>query len=259
MDLAVVTGAAGDIGVAIAEALAGAGMRLALLDKDGEALAKAADRLRGASALVSHHRCDVTDRADIATAAEHISKDGKVSVLVNNAGGITSASLQSTSAEDWRRDIALNLDAAFMVFKAFEASLIEAAGSVVNIASVNASGVYGHPGYSSAKAGLVHLTEFMAVEYGRHGVRANAVAPGTVATQAWQERAARNPDVLEAARRWYPLKRIATPQDVANAVAFLASPAAGAITGTCLPVDCGLSAGTAALAATFSQSPDFDG
>jgi len=63
---------------------------------------------------------------------------------------------------------------------------------------------------------------------------------------------------LEAARRWYPLKRIATPQDVASAVAFLVSPSAGAITGTCLPVDCGLSAGTTALAATFSQSPDFD-
>lgn len=259
MDLAVVTGAAGDIGVAIAEALADAGMRLALLDKDGEALDRAADRLRGASALVTHYRCDVTNRADVASAAERISKGGTVSVLVNNAGGITSASLQSTSVEDWGRDIALNLDAAFMVFKAFEAALIEASGSVVNIASVNASGVYGHPGYSSAKAGLVHLTEFLAVEFGRHGVRANAVAPGTVATQAWRDRAERNPDVLEAARRWYPLKRIATPQDVADAVAFLVSPAASAITGTCLPVDCGLSAGTTALAATFSQSPDFDG
>lgn len=259
MGLAVVTGAAGDIGVAIAEVLAGAGMRLALLDKDGDALAKAADRLRGAGALVSHHRCNVTDQVDISAAAEHIAKDGTVSVLVNNAGGITSASLQSTSAEDWHRDITLNLDAAFMVFKAFEGPLIETSGSVVNIASVNASGVYGHPGYSAAKAGLVHLTEFMAVEYGRHGVRANAVAPGTVATQAWRERAERNPDVLEAARRWYPLRRIATPQDVANAVAFLVSPAASAITGTCLPVDCGLSAGTTALAATFSQSPDFDG
>lgn len=114
--------------------------------------------------------------------------------------------------------------------------------------------VFGHPAYSAAKAGLLHLTRLIAVEYGKFGIRANAVAPATVRTQAWEARAAANPQVFEEAKRWYPLQRIVDPKDVAEAVHFLASPAAGAISGICLPVDCGLTAGQADVARTFSQS-----
>ncbi len=95
---------------------------------------------------------------------------------------------------------------------------------------------------ASPRPSLLHFTRLVAVEYGKFGIRSNAVAPGTVKTQAWEARAAANPNVFEEARRWYPLQRVVDPKDVANAVGFLAGPQATAITGVCLPVDCGLTA-----------------
>ena len=153
--------------------------------------------------------------------------------------------------------ISLNLEAAFLCFRAVEDMLKASKGSLVNIASVNGLAVFGHPAYSAAKAGLLHFTRLVAVEYGKFGIRANAVAPGTVRTQAWEKRAAANPNVFEEAKRWYALQRVVDPVDVANAVSFLASPLAAAITGVCLPVDCGLTAGQAELAHTFSQSDHY--
>jgi NAD(P)-dependent dehydrogenase (short-subunit alcohol dehydrogenase family) len=182
---------------------------------------------------------------------------GAVRTLVNNAGAARAVSLHDTTAEIWRMDNALNLEAAFLCFRAVEGQLEATKGSVVNIASVNGMNVFGHPAYSAAKAGLLHLTKLIAVEYGKLGIRSNAVAPGTVRTQAWEARAAANPNVFEEARRWYPLQRVVDPRDVANAVAFLAGPQAAAITGVCLPVDCGLTAGQAELARTFSQSEHY--
>jgi NAD(P)-dependent dehydrogenase (short-subunit alcohol dehydrogenase family) len=95
---------------------------------------------------------------------------------------------------------------------------------------------------------MISLTKSLAVEFGRYGVRANIVCPGTVRTPIWDERASRNPEVLEELQRWYPLRRIVEPIEVMRAVAFLASDAASAITGVVLPVDCGLSAGNIVMA-----------
>ncbi|WP_159588802.1 SDR family oxidoreductase [Chelativorans xinjiangense] len=250
---AVVTGAAGDIGRAIAARLAEDHDVVVMADLDGAAAEKAAAGLAGAARFIAA-QCDVTHRDAVKELTAEAARHGKVRTLVNNAGAARDASLQETAAENWQKDIALNLEAAFLCFKAFEEALKKSQGAVVNIASVNGLQVFGHPAYSAAKAGLIHLTKLIAVEYGRFGIRANAVAPGTVRTQAWDARAAANPNVFEEARRWYPLQRIASPEDVANAVKFLASPLAAAITGTCLPVDCGLTAGQAELARTFSQS-----
>lgn len=136
---------------------------------------------------------DVTDGPSCAAMAAHVAKLGTLATLVNNAGAARATSLQSAALEDWQADRALNLDSAFVVFQAVAALLRSARGSVVNIASVNGIGILGHPAYSAAKAGMTHLTRAIAVEYGRHGVRANAVAPGTVRTQAWEARAAANP------------------------------------------------------------------
>jgi NAD(P)-dependent dehydrogenase (short-subunit alcohol dehydrogenase family) len=166
-------------------------------------------------------------------------------------------SLGDTDGDIWRKDNALNLEAPFLCFRAFEGALKASQGALVNISSVNGMAVFGHPAYSAAKAGLIHLTKLIAVEYGKFGIRANAVAPGTVRTQAWEARAAANPQVFDEAKRWYALRRIATAEDVANAVYFLASDQAAAITGVCLPVDCGLTAGQAELARTFSQSEHY--
>ena len=248
--LAIVTGGAGDIGRAIAARLGQDHDLVVLADRD------LAGAERAAMALGAGFRAmqvDVTDASSCAALADL----GPLATLVNNAGAAWGASLHQTTPETWAKDRALNFDGAFLMFNALAAQLIAAKGSVVNIASVNGFGVYGHPAYSAAKAGMLHLTRSIAVEYGRHGVRANAVAPGTVKTQGWEARAAENPNVFAEAAEHYALGRIVLPEDVAHAVGFLASPLAAAITGVCLPVDCGLTAGIPALARTFSQTDDY--
>ncbi|TYC61952.1 SDR family oxidoreductase [Rhodobacterales bacterium] len=252
--VAVVTGAAGDIGLAIAKRLSQTHDKIILADIDTEAVTKLAEGQGDAFVPVT---CDVTQEADCASLAAEAARHGTVSALINNAGAARAVSLGDTTAEIFRQDTALNLEAAFLTFQAFEADLKASRGSVVNIASVNGLAVFGHPAYSAAKAGMIHLTKLIAVEYGKYGIRCNVIAPGTVKTQAWEARAAANPNVFEDAKRWYPLQRVVDPKDVANAVAFLSGPEASAITGVCLPVDCGLLAGQAELARTFSQSDNY--
>ena len=254
--VAIVTGAAGDIGRAIAARLADDHDIVLLVDIDLAAAEKAARDMGPEQRFVAIG-CDVTDTDSIAEMARKAAALGTVRTLVNNAGAARAVSLHDTTPESWRADNALNLEAAFLCFRAVEDMLKASKGSLINISSVNGMNVFGHPAYSAAKAGLVHFTKLVAVEYGKFGIRANAVAPGTVRTQAWEIRAAANPNVFEEARRWYPLQRVVDPQDVANAVGFLASPLAAAISGVCLPVDCGLTAGQAELARTFSQSDHY--
>lgn len=252
--LAVVTGAAGDIGRAISARLRRDHDLVVLADLDLAAAEKGAAALGDGFVAL---RLDVTDPADCTAFAARLAGLGALRTLVNNAGAAQAVSLTSTSPAQWDADQALNLGAVFYLFSALLPQLKETQGSVVNIASVNGIGVFGHPAYSAAKAGMIHLTRLIAVEYGRFGIRANTVAPGTVRTQAWEARAAANPDVFKEAAAHYALGRIARAEDVAEAVGFLASPLAQAITGVTLPVDCGLTAGIPALAHTFSQSPDY--
>lgn len=254
--VAVVTGAAGDIGRAIAKRLAGSHDVVVLLDLDADALDKAISELGSGPHFVPLI-CDVTDEKSLAETAARVAGHGLVHTLVNNAGAARAVSLGDTDGEIWRKDNALNLEAPFLCFRAFEEALKASKGALVNISSVNGMAVFGHPAYSAAKAGLIHLTKLIAVEYGKYGIRSNAVAPGTVRTQAWEARAAANPQVFEEAKRWYALQRIATSEDIANAVFFLSGDQSAAITGVCLPVDCGLTAGQAELARTFSQSDNY--
>jgi meso-butanediol dehydrogenase / (S,S)-butanediol dehydrogenase / diacetyl reductase len=122
------------------------------------------------------------------------------------------------------------------------------AGVILNIASVNGLGYFGNEAYSAAKAGMINLTGSLAVRYGRYGIRANAIAPGSIRTPAWQQRIEQDSEVFERLRKWYPLGRIGEPEDVANAALFLASDAASWITGTVLRVDGGLMAGNPVMA-----------
>ncbi|MFD1697172.1 SDR family oxidoreductase [Roseibium aestuarii] len=251
--VAIVTGAAGDIGLAIAQRLSQDHDHIVMVDIAEGPLSAAC------AANPNFHpvRCDVTLASDCEAMAAAARQHGRITTLVNNAGAARAVSLGDTTPEIFRADTALNLEAAWLTFRALEADLKACRGAVVNVASVNGMGVFGHPAYSAAKAGLIHLTKLIAVEYGKYGIRSNAVAPGTVRTQAWEARAAANPNVFEEAKRWYPLQRVVDPADVANAIAFLAGPLAGAISGVCLPVDCGLTAGQAELARTFSQSDNY--
>ncbi|MCF4097717.1 SDR family oxidoreductase [Maritalea mediterranea] len=254
---AIVTGAGGDIGRAICIELAKDGFAVLALDiakaPNDETIRLVHEAGGTGEALI----CDILDANDRAKMVEAGRELGAISLLVNNVGAITAESLQQATVENFEQDFKINQLGAFACFKAIEKDLIENKGVLTNIASVNGLGVFGHPGYSAAKASLLHFTRLVAVEYGKFGIRANAIAPGTVRTQAWDERAKKNPQVFEDAKRWYPLQRVADPVDIAKVVSFISSPAAAAISGVCLPVDCGLTAGQAELAGTFAQSEDY--
>ncbi len=252
--VAIVTGAGGDIGQAIALRLARDHDLVVLADRDFSAVKELA---AGWGPQFVATAVDVTDPAACAALAATVVPLGDLAVLVNNAGAAKGVSLHATTPASWQADRALNLDAAYLTFQALADLLKAAKGSVINIVSVNGMGIFGHPAYSAAKAGMIHLTRAIAVEYGKFGIRANAIAPGTVRTRAWEARAEANPDVFAEAAAHYPLGRIVAPGDVAEAAGFLASPLAAAITGVLLPVDCGLTAGTPGLARTFSQSADY--
>jgi NAD(P)-dependent dehydrogenase (short-subunit alcohol dehydrogenase family) len=193
---------------------------------------------------------DIGDSAAVASAfAELIAALGPVDILVNNAGVSRNPNLERTTPEGWRDDVNANLNGAFNCSHAVLPAMKERrAGVIVNIGSVNGLGALGDAAYSAGKAGMISLTKSLAVEFGRYGIRANIVCPGTVRTPIWDERASRYPGVLEELQRWYPLRRIVEPIEVMRAVAFLASDAASAITGVVLPVDCGLSAGNIVMA-----------
>lgn len=250
---AFITGGGGDIGGAIADVLAAHGWGVICADIAGDRAEDVAARVRAAGGMAEAMAVDVTDEPAVAEAARRALEIGDVRALVNNAGRALASSMQDLDYALWRREIALNLDSAFLCIRAFQDHLLKSGGAIVNMGSVNGLGTFGHPGYSAAKAGLMHLTHCLAVEFGPHGLRVNAVAPGTVRTRAWDERLAANPAVFDEVTGWYPLRKVATPLDVARAVAFLISEEASHISGVVLPVDGGITAGLTQLHQSITQ------
>jgi len=247
-----VTGGAGDIGRALARRFLAGGHRVVLFDRDGTALEGAARDIVDGDRLVCITG-DVTDSASIGEAVTRAEAAfGPIGVLVNNAGGVIAPTLASTDEAAWLADLDLNLNGAWRCVRAVQdGMMMRRRGIIINISSANATGIYGYPAYSSAKAGLEHFTRFLAVELGRHGIRANAIAPGSVRTQAWNERVAQDPEILERVKRWYPLGEVCEPEDVAGLAAFLVSPDARMITGAVIALDGGLTAGSTTMAREF--------
>jgi NAD(P)-dependent dehydrogenase (short-subunit alcohol dehydrogenase family) len=253
---AIVTGAAGDIGQAIVQRLLDDGYRVCGWDHDNEGLAATAQRWKLARYLPVW--IELLDTGLIPQAAIQSRTPAEpVTLLVNNAGGVSAGtSLRTTTEADYQHDIGLNLTAAWCCIQTFKGDLeVAGGGSIINIASINGLGVYGFPGYSVAKAGLLHLTRFAAVELGKRGIRVNAVVPGTVQTKAWDPLIANDPDILLNAAKIYPLRSVCQPEDVAGVVAFLASADARMVTGATLLVDGGISAGIDSVAGQFCQDP----
>ncbi|MBZ6075330.1 SDR family oxidoreductase [Microvirga puerhi] len=248
----IVTGGAGDIGRAMCARFLRDGHRIAMLDKDRAALELAQESL-GSSERLIVIPADVTNVASIASAvAETEGRLGPIDVLINNAGGVVSPTLSKTSEAAWLSDMELNLNGAWRCVRAVQDGMqARQRGAIINIASVNGVGIYGYPAYSAAKAGLIQLTRFLAVEFGRYGIRANAIAPGTVKTQAWQARVKENPAIFERLKRWYPLGDVCVPEDIAGVATFLIGSDARMITGAILPVDGGLSVGSITMAQEF--------
>ena len=238
-----VTGACGGIGSALCRRFVEQGDTVLALDLDLAALEALAAGL-GAD-RVTPVVADVADAAALQQAvAQAVKLRGPVDVLVANAGGAKAPTLAATDIASWQRDVNLNLNGTFYTVEAVRASMIERRqGVLVLIGSVNGITSLGHPAYSAAKAGLISYTKALALELGKYGIRANIVCPGTVKTRAWQARVDKNPQVFENLKKYYPLRDFATPDDIADAVSFLASPMARVITGVALPVDGGLMAG----------------
>jgi NAD(P)-dependent dehydrogenase (short-subunit alcohol dehydrogenase family) len=239
-----ITGAAGGIGQELCRHFASEGATVFAIDKKDSVIGfvdELAEEGIQSRALV----CDIGDATAItAGIARLIKENGAVDILVNNAGFSDHPTIKRTPPDAWRFDINGNLNGAYnCVYAVLPGMQKKGKGAIVTVGSINGLSALGDPAYSAAKAALISMTKAIAMEYGRFGIRANIVLPGTVRTPIWNERAAKDPSILKNLIRWYPLARIAEPGDIANAVLFLASDQASAITGTELAVDCGLTAG----------------
>jgi NAD(P)-dependent dehydrogenase (short-subunit alcohol dehydrogenase family) len=245
-EVAVVTGGSRGIGLAIVEKMAQEGARVSFLDVDRAAGERAAQDLLPRFPDVHFLPADVTVESEVSRAlGEVIERHGALDVLVNNAGVNAYFDATSMTEAEWDAVFAVDLKGAWLCAKhALPAMKKAGRGSIVNIASIHATlTISGMFPYAAAKAGLVGLTRSLALDHAPLGIRVNAVLPGWTRTRLVEEWFQAQPDP-DAARRHvesvHPLRRLATPAEVANLVAFVASREASAITGAALAVDCGL-------------------
>jgi NAD(P)-dependent dehydrogenase (short-subunit alcohol dehydrogenase family) len=241
----IVTGAGSGIGRVIAQRFAAEGAKVAVVDWLGDSADAVAAEITRAGGHAAAIHADVSLARDVDSMAANVgSRLGLADVLVNNAAIADGDDVLEIDEATWDRDLAVVLRSVFLCSKAVLPSMIDRrGGAIVNIASVNGISALGNEAYSAAKAGVINLTQGIAVRYGAHGIRCNAIAPGTIRTPIWQERVDRDPVVFERLVKWYPLGRVGEPDDVANAALFLSSDEASWITGTVLAVDGGLLAG----------------
>lgn len=245
--VAIVTGAGHGIGRAIARQLAGEGAAVAVLEVDATRGRETVAELVAAGARAYFALADITHYGEVEAATADVARQlGPVSLLVNNAAFTDAGSLETISLDAWHREIDINLNGTYHCIRAMVPAMrANGGGAIVNISSVNAVRYFGNPSYSAAKAGILSLTKSVASEYGADGIRCNAICPGSVRTDnvTWTIRQQKDPDVFKKLARWYPLGRVAKPEDVARAVAFLGSDEAAYISGAILNVDGGLLAG----------------
>lgn len=239
--VAVVTGAGRGIGHAIAGRLANEGARVACVSRTEANAKKTADEINAMHAdAAKYYAVDVGDHAAVQKIGAQILQDfGKIDILINNAGMTRDGLAMRMSLEDWDSVINTNLRGAFSFTQAVLRAMIKRrSGRIINISSV--SGIMGNAGqtnYAASKAGLIGFTKSLARELAGRNITVNAVAPGFITTDMT---AGLSDKVKETLHAKIPLGKTGTPEDIANAVAFLASAEAGYITGQTLCVDGGI-------------------
>jgi 3-oxoacyl-[acyl-carrier protein] reductase len=243
--VALVTGAAGGIGAATARRLAGEGAAVVLVDRDEPAVAAVAAALRADGHAADAVAADVTDAAGVeAFVAEAAERHGRLDVLVNNAGVTRDNLLFKLTDEEWDTVLDVNLKSAFLCSRAAQRVMVAAGrGAIVSLSSRSALGNRGQANYAAAKAGVKALTSTIALELGPFGIRANAVAPGYIATamtDATARRLGLDPEEHRArVAAATPLRRVGVPDDVASVVAFLASSDAAYVSGQTIEINGG--------------------
>ncbi len=248
---ALVTGGGSGIGRAIATRFVAEGARVAVADKIVSRAEETATTLREAGGNAIGLAMDVSSEDQVAAGVETVARTlGSVDILVNNAGLSVGANVIEMSPQEWDINFDVVLRGAYLCCRAVLPAMVERGrGVILNIASVNGMFGIGEEGYSAAKAGLINLTQNLAMRHGPQGIRANVISPGTIRTPIWSERLAVDPTALDDLTAWYPLGRVGEVDDIAAAAAFLCSDEAAWITGVNLPVDGGLTAGSFRLIA----------
>jgi NAD(P)-dependent dehydrogenase (short-subunit alcohol dehydrogenase family) len=241
--IAIVTGAASGIGRAAACTLAEAGAGVAVWDRDLEGAKTVADEIRRLGLRAEAFACDVADEEEIASALQSTTEAfGGVDVLVNNAGVALRAPAVELALADWDKVVAVNMTGTFLCARhAAKAMMRRGGGAIVNLSSImgfSGGGLYPNISYQATKGAVVNMTRALAVEWAPHGIRVNAVAPTWVRTPFIQQ-LEQNPELMRRIEEVTPLRRLAEPEEVANAILYLASPAAAMVTGHTLPVDGG--------------------
>ena len=245
--IAFVTGGARGIGRAIVEKFVAEGALVTFADVDEQAGRHTQAELSAAGLNADFCRADITAESDMGGAIDRVlDRHGTLDVLVNNAGVNAYYDATEMTEAEWDRTFAVDLKGAWLCAKyALRPMKRAGRGSIVNIASIHATlTIPGMFPYAAAKAGILGLTRSLALEYGPAGIRVNAVLPGYTRTRLVDEWLGTQPDPADAERRvlgTIPLRRMATPAEIANLVAFVASDEASAITGASLAADGGLS------------------
>ncbi len=240
--IAIVTGAARGIGAASAKRLALDGFRVAVVDLDEKACADTVKEIEAADGKALAVGADVSDAEQVDTAVRRVADElGTPVVLVNNAGVLRDNLLFKMSESDWDTVMNVHLRGSFLMTRAVQKYMVDAGwGRVVNLSSTSALGNRGQANYSTAKAGLQGFTKTLAIELGKFGITANAIAPGfiqTDMTKATAERVGMSfEDFSKAAVSAIPVNRPGSPDDIANAVSFFVDERSGFVSGQVLYV-----------------------
>lgn len=238
MKTALITGAARGIGLATTRRFLADGWQVAMIDRDAPELARAAEGLGAAAAILA----DVSIPAEVdRMVAETLARFGTIDALVNNAGVADFGPIAETGFDRWRRVMETNLDGVFLATQAALPALKAARGAIVNIASI--SGLRASTlrvAYGTSKAAVIQLTQQQAVELGEFGIRANCVAPGPVRTKLAM--AVHSPEIIAAYHDAIPLNRYGSEAEIAEVIHFLCSDRASYVTGQTIAVDGGFEA-----------------